>query len=218
MKNNRIKRAFCFFVSPSDPRLSRLSLPITSVLISHYSWSRPQFYTEGCTILRQSIPRQIDKKSRVPKEEEGVWGSWSRDRGLEFSKEEKRTNVFISLHSLVLVNYTTQFKLCTKAYMTKMCPAWGLFLLPEGLLANPVILKCDTGRGLWAKKRFHCWRSSLRSDLFGLHIGHPSSEVWYGKDKPPLLFGWLMELKTGLWEAWALLRRCSCTLACSLME
>ena len=26
-------------------------------------------------ILRQTIPRQVDKKSRVPKEEKGVWGS-----------------------------------------------------------------------------------------------------------------------------------------------
>ena len=150
MKNNRIKRAFCFFVSPSDPRLSRLSLPITSVLISHYSWSRPQFYTEGCTILRQSIPRQIDKKSRVPKEEEGVWGSWSRDRGLEFSKEVKRTNVFISLHSLVLVNYTTQFKLCTRDYTTIMYPAWGQFLLLENLLTNPVIIKMQIITMVWS--------------------------------------------------------------------
>ena len=25
--------------------------------------------------MRESIPRQVDKKSRVPKEERGVWGS-----------------------------------------------------------------------------------------------------------------------------------------------
>ena len=25
--------------------------------------------------MRESIPRQVDKKSRVPKEEKGVWGS-----------------------------------------------------------------------------------------------------------------------------------------------
>ena len=44
--------------------------------------------------------------------------------------------------SLVLVNYTTQFKLCTRCYTTTMYPAWGQFLLPENILANPVILKC----------------------------------------------------------------------------
>ena len=37
---------------------------------------------------------------------------------------------------------TTQFKLCTKDYVTTVYPAWGQFLLPENLLANPVTLKC----------------------------------------------------------------------------
>ena len=99
--------------------------------------------------MGEPTPRQIDKKSRVPKEEEGVWGSWSRDRGLEFSKEEKRTNVFISLHSLVLVNYTTQFKLCTKDYTTTMYPAWGQFLPPKNLLSNPVILEYILWEWVW---------------------------------------------------------------------
>ena len=49
---------------------------------------------------------------------------------------------WISLQSLVLVNYTTQFKLCTRDYTTAMYPAWGQFLLPENLLVNSVILKC----------------------------------------------------------------------------
>ena len=37
---------------------------------------------------------------------------------------------------------TTQFKLCAKDDITTMYPASGQFLLPENLLANPVILKC----------------------------------------------------------------------------
>ena len=45
-------------------------------------------------LLRESIPRQIDK-FRVPKEERGVWGSRSGDWGSEILKEEKRTNVFL---------------------------------------------------------------------------------------------------------------------------
>ena len=36
--------------------------------------------------LRESIPRQVDKKSRVLEEEKGVWGSQSKDEGLEFSR------------------------------------------------------------------------------------------------------------------------------------
>ena len=42
--------------------------------------------------MRESIPRQVDK-SGVSEEEKGVWNS----------QEEKRTNVFFPLHSLVLV-------------------------------------------------------------------------------------------------------------------
>ena len=39
--------------------------------------------------MRESIPRQVDKKFGVPKEEKGVWGSQSRDRDLEFSRRRK---------------------------------------------------------------------------------------------------------------------------------
>ena len=54
--------------------------------------------------MRESVPRQVDKKSRVLKEK-GVWGSWGGDRGLEFSRRRKgQTSFFFSpLHSLVLV-------------------------------------------------------------------------------------------------------------------
>ena len=42
-----------------------------------------------CLYMRESIPRQVNKKSGVPKEEKGVWGSQSRDRGLAFSRRRK---------------------------------------------------------------------------------------------------------------------------------
>ena len=51
-------------------------------------------------LVRESIPRQIDKKFRVPKEEKGVWGSQSGDWESGIFKEEKRTNVFFPLRSL----------------------------------------------------------------------------------------------------------------------
>ena len=44
--------------------------------------------------MRESIPRQDDKKSRVPEEEEGVWGS----------QGEKDKHSF--LHCFLLVNIT----------------------------------------------------------------------------------------------------------------
>ena len=59
----------------------------------------------GFKIMRESIPRQVDKKFGVPEEEKGVWGSQSRDRGLEFSRRRKgQTSFFFSpVYSLVLV-------------------------------------------------------------------------------------------------------------------
>ena len=95
--------------------------------------------------MRESIPRQIDKKFRVPKEEKGVWGSQSGNWGSGILKDEKRTNFFFffpPLHSLVLVNYTTQFKFCAREYTTTMYLAGGQFFLPENLLTNPDILEC----------------------------------------------------------------------------
>ena len=43
--------------------------------------------------MRESIPRQVDKKSRVPKEEKGVWGSQGGGKD----------KLFFSLHSLVRI-------------------------------------------------------------------------------------------------------------------
>ena len=44
------------------------------------SWALP---------MKESISGQIDKKSRVPEEEKGVWGSQSGDWGSGILKEEK---------------------------------------------------------------------------------------------------------------------------------
>ena len=67
----------------------------------------PGFYCLFFIKVRESIPRQVDKKSGVPKEKKGVWGSWSGDRGLEFSRRRKGQISFFfffsPLHSLVLV-------------------------------------------------------------------------------------------------------------------
>ena len=50
--------------------------------------------------MRESIPRQVDKKSSIPEEEKGMWGSGSRDMGLEFSRRRKEklfSSIFLSL-------------------------------------------------------------------------------------------------------------------------
>ena len=66
---------------------------------------------------------QIDKKSGVPEEEKGAWalkagiGVWNsqgggKDKHLFFS-------TFLSLSpELMIIQQTTQFKLCTKDYIT----------------------------------------------------------------------------------------------------
>jgi len=66
--------------------------------------------------MRESFPRQVDKKSRGPQEE----------RGLEFSRR-KKGQTFCPLHSLGLYNNNVS---CLRSIS-------GL-----NLLANPVILKC----------------------------------------------------------------------------
>ena len=68
--------------------------------------------------LRESIPRQVDKKSGGPQEE----------RGLEFSRRRKgQKNFFFPPHSLGLYNSNVS---CLRTVSGK------------NLLANPVILKC----------------------------------------------------------------------------
>ena len=52
--------------------------------------------------MRESIPRQVDKKSQVPEEERGLWGSGGGNKGLKFSRRKGQTS-FFSLHSLVFV-------------------------------------------------------------------------------------------------------------------
>ena len=53
--------------------------------------------------MRESIPRQADKKSRVPEEESGP-GALEVEMGSGVFKEEERTSFFFSpLHSLVLI-------------------------------------------------------------------------------------------------------------------
>ena len=45
--------------------------------------------------MRESIPRQVDRKPGVPEEERGVWGSLRGDRGLEFSRRKKGQTPFL---------------------------------------------------------------------------------------------------------------------------
>ena len=56
-------------------------------------WRTPSVWYE---MVRKPIPRQVDKKSGVPEEERGVWGSQREDRGLEFSRRRKGQTFFFS--------------------------------------------------------------------------------------------------------------------------
>ena len=46
-------------------------------------------------VLRESIPRQVDKKFRFPRRKKGVWGSQGGGRGLEFSRRRKGHTFFL---------------------------------------------------------------------------------------------------------------------------
>ena len=89
--------------------------------------------------IRESIPRQVDKKSRIPRGGERGLGLSSRDRGSPFFKEKERTNAFFFFPSrflslshikrffsltpeLMITQQTTQFKLCPRDYITTVYP------------------------------------------------------------------------------------------------
>ena len=81
--------------------------------------------------LRESIPRQVDKKSGVPEEERGVWGSQGGSRGLEFSRKRKGKIFFFlkpraddcTTKQLILLKDMFSLKLCNNDYITTMYPA-----------------------------------------------------------------------------------------------
>ena len=52
--------------------------------------------------MRESIPRRVDKKSRVPEEEKGVCGSQSRGRHLKFFRRKGQTSFFLFFFSTFL--------------------------------------------------------------------------------------------------------------------
>ena len=54
-------------------------------------------------LLRESVPRQVDKKSGVPKEERRVWNSQGGEKDKHFF-----------LHSLVLVTYNPELMMITQ--------------------------------------------------------------------------------------------------------
>ena len=44
--------------------------------------------------MKESVPRQLDKKSGAPEEEKRVWGSQGGDRGQEFPRRSKGQTFF----------------------------------------------------------------------------------------------------------------------------
>ena len=80
--------------------------------------------------MRESIPRKVDKKSRVPKEEKGTQGPREVERSLRLSRRRKGQTLFFSTLLCILLK--------------------DMFLLNKNLLTNLVILKlvyCGSGSG-----------------------------------------------------------------------
>ena len=59
--------------------------------------------------VRESVPRQVDKKSGVPKEEKGVQGSQGGDRDLEFSRRRKGQMSFIFFSTFLSLSHIKHF-------------------------------------------------------------------------------------------------------------
>jgi len=76
--------------------------------------------------MRASVPRQVDKKSGGPRGDRGLEFSRRRNGQTSFSPSTFLSHIkrFLSLSpKLMITQQTTQFKLCTKDYMTTMYPA-----------------------------------------------------------------------------------------------
>ena len=59
--------------------------------------------------MRESIPRQVDKNSRVPEEERGLWGSQRGDRGLEFSRRREGQTYFLFSSTFLSKDYIIMY-------------------------------------------------------------------------------------------------------------
>ena len=94
--------------------------------------------------MRESFPRQVDKKSRRPQGE----------RGLEFSRRKKGQAVF-PLHSLRLYNNNVS---CLRTVS-------GL-----NLLVNPVILKCKLWEWVWPLQGLYNNNVSCLRTVSGLNL------------------------------------------------
>ena len=80
--------------------------------------------------MRESMPWNVDKKSRVPKEEKGAQGPQEVERSLRLSRRRKGQTFFFSTFLCILLK--------------------DMFLLNKNLLTNLVILKlvyCGSGSG-----------------------------------------------------------------------
>lgn len=73
---------------------------VASGIISEIPLSYYHLVASFYKVLRESVPKQVDKKSAVPKEEQGDCSFWRGDRGPEFSKRRKGKTFFFSFLSL----------------------------------------------------------------------------------------------------------------------
>ena len=78
--------------------------------------------------MRESIPRQVDKKSGIPKEEKGVWSPQGGERGLGFSRRRKGQTFFSLSPELMIAqqnnsSYSRIYFPLNSVPMTTMYPA-----------------------------------------------------------------------------------------------
>ena len=128
------------------------------------------FWRRNVLIWQSQFPGGLIRSAGVPAWGERRLGVSRRRQGSGILKEEDRgkdklgfvfffASTFLGLRhikpffslsrELMSTQQSTQFKLCTRDYVTTMYPAWGQFLLPENLLTNPNILECVSWEWVW---------------------------------------------------------------------
>ena len=78
----------------------------------------------------------------------------------------------------MITQQTTQFKFCSRDYITTMYPAWGQFLLPENFLFSSVQFSLSVlSDSLWPHELQHA-RPPCPSPTPGVHSDSRSSSQW----------------------------------------
>ena len=118
----------------------------------------------------------------------------------------------------MITQQTTQFKFCTKDYITTIYPAWGQFLLPENLLANTVIfLPFHTVHGILSARILKWFAIPFSSGPHFVRTLHHDPSVLVALHGMAHSFNELDRLWS-MWLDWLVFCDCGFQTVCPLIE